>query len=277
MDPFDLFGSLFGGGGRGRGRQERNQTQDVVHELGATIKDLYCGKTKKLAINRKVLCGSCQGSGSTKPGMKAECGQCSGQGVEIKLRQIGPGFVQQVQVKCSRCSGTGKYIEAKYQCKGCKGNGLTRKKETIEVHIEKGMMDGSRLTFHGMADEELGKTTGDVVIVLDERCVYHIATVVRLTWVLIKTGACVLCPAFCPAFTRLLIKTGVPCVLCPAFCPAFTRCIVSPAAVYLTCISLCVDLGPLPCPRYVSSHYLTTAISRCVPRTIIACLVCGNQ
>jgi len=171
MDPFDLFGSLFGGGGGrgGRGGRQSNATQDVVHELGVNIKDLYCGKVKKLAINRKVLCASCDGSGSTKPGMRAECGQCQGQGVEIKLRQIGPGFVQQVQVKCSRCNGTGKYIEKKYQCSPCKGNGLARKKETIEVHIEKGMMDGQRLTFHGMADEELGKTTGDVVIVLDER------------------------------------------------------------------------------------------------------------
>ena len=35
--------------------------------------------------------------------------------------------------------------------------------------IEKGMMDGQRLTFHGMADEAVGKVTGDVVIVLDEK------------------------------------------------------------------------------------------------------------
>jgi DnaJ-class molecular chaperone len=35
--------------------------------------------------------------------------------------------------------------------------------------IEKGMLDGQRLTFHGMADEAAGKVTGDVVIVLDER------------------------------------------------------------------------------------------------------------
>ena len=44
-----------------------------------------------------------------------------------------------------------------------------RKKQTIEVVIEKGMMDGQRLTFHGMADEAVGKVTGDVVIVLDEK------------------------------------------------------------------------------------------------------------
>jgi hypothetical protein len=39
----------------------------------------------------------------------------------------------------------------------------------IQVVIEKGMLGGHRLTFHGMADEAVGKVTGDVVIVLDER------------------------------------------------------------------------------------------------------------
>lgn len=101
--------------------------------------------------------------------MQATCPQCRGSGVEIKLRQIGPGMVQQIQTHCSKCRGSGKFIDKKFQCKNCLGDGVVRKKETIEVVIDKGMMDGHRLTFHGMADEEQGKTTGDVVIVLDQR------------------------------------------------------------------------------------------------------------
>jgi DnaJ family protein A protein 1 len=166
-DPFDLFGNLFGGGRRRR--EESNRTEDVMHELGVSLVDLYNGKTKKLAINRKVCCTDCGGSGSSKPGMQATCQQCGGSGMEIKLRPIGPGMVQQIQTRCDRCRGSGKYIEKKYQCKSCDGDGLVRKKETIEVVIDKGMMDGHRLTFHGMADEEQGKTTGDVVIILDEK------------------------------------------------------------------------------------------------------------
>merc|ERR1712166_765520 len=37
-----------GGGGRGRQRKDDHRTEDVVHELGVSIQDLYNGKTKKL-------------------------------------------------------------------------------------------------------------------------------------------------------------------------------------------------------------------------------------
>ena len=41
-DPFDLFGNLFGGGrGGGRQRQDNHRTEDVVHELGVSVQDLY--------------------------------------------------------------------------------------------------------------------------------------------------------------------------------------------------------------------------------------------
>jgi len=167
----DIFSQFFGGGGMGGGRRRRDdhRTEDVVHELGCTLQDLYNGKTKKLSINRKVNCDDCSGTGSTKPGASsATCGDCQGSGIEIQLRQLGPGFVQQVQARCTRCKGTGAYVDSKYRCSACDG-GLCRKKQTIEVVIEKGMLDAQRLTFHGMADEAAGKVTGDVVIVLDER------------------------------------------------------------------------------------------------------------
>jgi hypothetical protein len=41
----DLFGELFGGGGRGgRGRERRSD--DVVHKLQVALEDLYTGTTK---------------------------------------------------------------------------------------------------------------------------------------------------------------------------------------------------------------------------------------
>lgn len=168
-DPFDLFGNIFGGGG-GRRQRDDSRTKDVVHELGCTLQDMYNGKTKKLAINRKVNCDACHGSGSKDPSAGTpKCESCRGQGVTIQLRKLGPGFVQQVQVECPQCHGTGKFVARKNRCEKCNGEGLARKKQTMEVIIDKGVLDGHRITFSGMADEEIGKTTGDVVIVLDER------------------------------------------------------------------------------------------------------------
>jgi DnaJ-class molecular chaperone len=167
----DIF-DMFGGGGMGRGRSQRDtsKTRDVVHQLRVTLTDLYNGKIKKLAINRKVLCPDCNGTASTKPNAgKASCDPCNGQGVQVQLRRLGPGFVQQVQVECKQCSGTGSFVERKHRCQSCGMDGLNKKKQTIEVNIDKGMMDEQKLVFHNMADEEVGKTTGDVIIVIDEK------------------------------------------------------------------------------------------------------------
>jgi len=163
-----LFGDQFGGGGRGR---DTNKTDDVVHELGCSLADLYNGKVKKLAINRNILCVPCNGTGSTNPSAgRATCDDCNGQGTEVQYRRLGPGFVQQVHVECQKCKGSGFYVARKDQCqeRGCR-QGLIRKKETIEANVDKGMLDGQRITLHGKADEEFGKTTGDVVLVVKER------------------------------------------------------------------------------------------------------------
>merc|ERR1719272_1796722 len=132
---YDMHGEagLKGGGmGRGRSQRDTSRTRDVVHQLRVTLTDLYNGKVKKLAINRKVLCTDCNGTASTKPNAgKATCDPCNGQGVQVQLRRLGPGFVQQVQVECKQCSGTGSFVERKHRCQSCGMDGLNKKKETI--------------------------------------------------------------------------------------------------------------------------------------------------
>lgn len=41
-------------------------------------------------------------------------------------------------------------------------------KEILEVHIDKGMQNGQKIPFRGMADEEPGIEAGDVIIILRE-------------------------------------------------------------------------------------------------------------
>jgi len=174
-DPFSMFEGMFGGGGMGgmgggRQRRDDSRTEDVVHELRIDLATLYNGKIKKLMINRNVCCKKCKGSGSNQPGATAGgCSGCGGRGVKMQMRRLAPGFVTQQQVHCDECSGTGINIPSRYRCDGgCNMQGLIKKKEEIQVHIDKGMMHGQKITFSQMADEALGKTTGDVVIIVDQ-------------------------------------------------------------------------------------------------------------
>ena len=57
----------------------------------------------------------------------------------------------------------------KDKCRTCRGKKTVREQKILEVHVEKGMEDGQKITFSGEADEEPGMKPGDVVIILDEK------------------------------------------------------------------------------------------------------------
>lgn len=106
MNADDIFSQLFGGGGGGMGGsgffgggrrepQGPRRGKDMVHQLKVSLEDFYLGKTSKLALQKNVLCGKCEGKGG-KEGAVESCRGCNGQGVRIMMRQMGP-VIQQFQ------------------------------------------------------------------------------------------------------------------------------------------------------------------------------------
>jgi DnaJ family protein A protein 2 len=170
----DLFSQLFGGGGGffggggGGGRSPGpRKTKDLVHRVHVTLEDLYKGKTTKLALTRNVICSKCKGKGG-KEGAVRTCTTCSGRGIKVTLRQMGP-MIQQIQSPCDECSGTGEIINMKDRCTQCKGKKVVPEKKFLEVHIDKGMKGGQTIQFRGESDQSPGAEPGDVVIVIEEK------------------------------------------------------------------------------------------------------------
>jgi DnaJ family protein A protein 2 len=172
----DLFSQLFGGGGFGGGSffgggggpsRGVRKTKDLIHRVNATLEDLYKGKTTKLALTRNAICMKCKGKGG-KDGAVRTCSTCSGRGIKVTLRQMGP-MIQQMQSSCDECSGTGEVINAKDRCAQCKGKKVIPEKKFLEVHIDKGMKGGQTITFRGESDQAPNAESGDVVIVIDEK------------------------------------------------------------------------------------------------------------
>ncbi|KAF5102486.1 hypothetical protein D0Z00_000413 [Geotrichum galactomycetum] len=170
-DPNDIFSHFFGGGMGGMfgGGQPSGpkRSRDIVHALKATLKDLYVGKVSKLALTRTVLCSECKGKGGKEDAVKT-CGGCKGQGVKFVTRQMGP-MLQRFQTVCNECNGEGTIIDAKNRCKTCKGKKTYEERKILEVHIDKGMANGQKITFSGEGDQGPGITPGDVVFVVDEQ------------------------------------------------------------------------------------------------------------
>jgi DnaJ family protein A protein 2 len=91
VDPSDIFSQFFGGGfGGGGGRQQRKPTKtpDVQHQLALSLQDFYRGRTKKLKVQRQVLCKTCSGKGSQKEGATQTCTGCRGQGIRMVMHRI---------------------------------------------------------------------------------------------------------------------------------------------------------------------------------------------
>jgi len=170
-NPMDIFDMFFGGGdpfGRGRGPRGPRRTKNLVHQLSVSLEDMYNGTVRKLALQKNVICDACDGIGG-KQGAIQKCPNCRGTGMQVRIQQLGPGMMQQIQSMCGECHGEGERVDPKLRCKKCMGKKVNRERKILEVSVDKGMEDGQKITFSGEGDQEPGLEPGDIIIVLDEK------------------------------------------------------------------------------------------------------------
>ena len=125
------------------------KSDNITHPIKCSLEDLYNGKTVKLAVNREV-----QVDKSEKPTV---CSICNGQGVVMRMQQIGQVMINKFQMKCPECSGKGHTVLMK------------KERKILKVTIEKGMKHGSIIKFHGEADQQPGQLPGDVIFVVQQK------------------------------------------------------------------------------------------------------------
>jgi len=155
MDPFDIFEQFgFGGFGGGGGRRQEERTPDVEIPVRVTLKQLYIGEQFDVTYARQVLCveaSSCQKNSN----------ECHGPGVRVRMQQLAPGFMQQVQVHDDKCVARGKAWKS--PCKACP-RGMTEEEEIqLTLDIKRGMANGDKIKFEQVADEMVGHISGDLI------------------------------------------------------------------------------------------------------------------
>lgn len=170
MGADDIFSQFFGGGmfgGAGGAPRGPQKGADIKHSISATLEELYKGRTAKLALNKTILCKSCEGRGG-KAGAVKKCTSCGGRGVKFVTRQMGP-MLQRFQTTCDTCSGSGDIIDPKDRCTSCHGKKTQSERKILQVHIDPGMKNGQRIVFKGEGDQEPDIIPGDVIFVVDEK------------------------------------------------------------------------------------------------------------
>ena len=169
-DIFEQFGDIFGGafgGGRSRGRSQRvNRGSDIRVTVKLTLQEIAEGVTKKLKVNKTIVCDQCGGSGAKDKNAFQTCSTCQGSGYVITVQNSMFGRMQ-TQSVCPTCGGAGRIITEK--CSKCGGEGTERGQEIIEVKIPAGVGEGMALTVSGKGNAaRRGGQNGDLLVVIEE-------------------------------------------------------------------------------------------------------------
>ncbi len=155
----DIFGDLFGGGGRSSRRTSRQSPAGKGENLNYTIqvpfRDAIFGNEYEISVNRMVRCDSCGGNG----GDKVTCSACGGTGQSKQQA----GFFG-MSIPCQSCGGTGYTL--KNICSKCGGNGFVRKNERLKIKIPAGVANNSKIRIAGKGNEgSPGYPNGDLYII----------------------------------------------------------------------------------------------------------------
>ncbi|SCV04374.1 LAMI_0H15610g1_1 [Lachancea mirantina] len=152
------------------GTQRATRTPDVHVTLKLTMQELFNGRTIRFQAKRDVVCPKCHGEGCRKKAARnlPACESCGGQGVRQNLRRVGPGFVTRETVKCERCRGTGRVIKPEDRCRKCHGNRTVSETKPLSVYVPRGSRHGDKIVLDEQADEEPGKSVGNLVFDIEE-------------------------------------------------------------------------------------------------------------
>jgi molecular chaperone DnaJ len=155
MDLFgELFGDLFGGGGRRRRGPRQGNDLQVAFEID--LVEAYKGTKRDLKIPRQEPCTVCDGSGARLGSHPVQCRRCNGHGVVIQ----GQGFFR-IQQTCSACHGQGQVISD--PCKTCRGRGAIEVERKLTVDVPPGIDDGMRMALQGEGEAgDPGAPPGDL-------------------------------------------------------------------------------------------------------------------
>jgi molecular chaperone DnaJ len=155
-DLGDLFGGLFGGGGRVRTQPARGA--DLEADVTVTFDEAMEGTTVPVRLSGPAPCESCNGSGAAPGTSPSTCPRCGGAGA-VAVNQ-GPFQMSQT---CPRCHGSGRVVQT--PCPNCRGSGSQRRTRSFQVGIPPGVRDGARIRLTGRGEPgPAGGQPGDLFV-----------------------------------------------------------------------------------------------------------------
>src|SRR5262249_30165060 len=150
FDLGDIFGGVFGRGGRGApgasaGRPQAERGNDIEAVVNVSFEDSLKGVQTQIPVEVVTACRECGGTRAqpgTAPGTSPDC---TGRGVKSESQGL-----FSLSQPCPRCRGNGTVIEK--PCDHCHGTGRERRTKRYSVKIPAGVKDGTRIRLKGKGE-----------------------------------------------------------------------------------------------------------------------------
>ena len=143
----DIMDAFFGGTTTTRGPRSRvRRGQDALVRLEVELAEAAFGATKDLHVDTAIVCGTCQGAGTSPGTHMVTCHSCSGRG---EISQVQRSFLGQVMTTrpCPQCHGFGTVNPR--PCVECAGDGRVRTRRNLTIKIPAGVDSGTRIQLAG--------------------------------------------------------------------------------------------------------------------------------
>ena len=157
----DIFGDMFGFGGRGGRRQKKGR--DIQVDVELTFQETITGIEKEINLTKNNPCAICDGSGAEPETELKTCSTCSGQGQVTQVQRTILGAMQ-TRATCPDCQGKGKIPETK--CKQCNGGGIENGRVSYTVKIPAGIDNGQSIRLNEKGEAIAGGSPGDLFVVV---------------------------------------------------------------------------------------------------------------
>jgi molecular chaperone DnaJ len=140
---------------------QAQQGENIQLNIRLTLLEIANGIKKKVTVNHKKRCKSCNGTGDVEKKTKFNpCGYCAGKG---RVRIADSNEIQ----RCSSCYGTGTVPPD--PCMSCNGSGMLDGTTEIMVNFDAGIAEGNYISIPGMGHAgPRGAASGDLLIFIEE-------------------------------------------------------------------------------------------------------------
>lgn len=135
----------------------------TTFELNLSLEELCKNTTKKIKVTRKVVFKKDTNVRVPDDSVNiawTKCESCNGQGMVMRVNQLRPGMIQQIQMPCDKCNRTGSIIKDEYEIKNTS--------DIVEIFIEKGSMNGDKIIFKNKGNIVPGRMPSDLIISIKE-------------------------------------------------------------------------------------------------------------